>query len=119
MTTEAVPAGGAALLRARSRTAAWGCTGSTADAAAGNLASQHVLERAGFVRIGLARQDTLRPDGTWADSVTYDQLVDLTATAAWVSQAVQRVRRCSVAEASSTSRPSEREAGPDPARCAV
>jgi RimJ/RimL family protein N-acetyltransferase len=46
----------------------------TADAAAGNLASQHVLERAGFERTGLARQDTLLPDGTWADSVTYDQL---------------------------------------------
>jgi len=46
----------------------------TADAASGNLASQHVLERAGFERTGLARQDTLLPDDTWADSVTYDQL---------------------------------------------
>ena len=46
----------------------------TADAAVGNAASQRVLEQAGFVRTGLSRRDTLLPDGTWTDSVTYDAL---------------------------------------------
>ncbi len=46
----------------------------TADVAEGNEASRHVLEASGFVRVGLERQSTLLEDGSWADTLTYDQL---------------------------------------------
>jgi RimJ/RimL family protein N-acetyltransferase len=48
----------------------------TANAAVGNDASQRLLERAGFTRIGLENRSTLLPDGTFVDTVLYDQLVD-------------------------------------------
>ncbi len=46
----------------------------TADASAGNDASHRILERVGFLPVGVERQSTLLPDGTWVDAVRYDQL---------------------------------------------
>lgn len=46
----------------------------TANVAVVNEASQHVAESAGFVRIGLERQSTLLPDGSYVDAVLFDQL---------------------------------------------
>lgn len=48
----------------------------TANVAVGNDASHRVMQRAGFVRIGLERQSTLLPDGSWIDAVLYDHLAD-------------------------------------------
>jgi RimJ/RimL family protein N-acetyltransferase len=46
----------------------------TINAAVGNLASQRVIERAGFQRVGVQRSTIPLEDGTWADSVDYDLL---------------------------------------------
>jgi RimJ/RimL family protein N-acetyltransferase len=46
----------------------------TINAAVGNLASQRVIERAGFQRVGVQRSTIPLGDGTWADSVDYDLL---------------------------------------------
>ena len=45
-----------------------------AEAADGNDSSHRLLRHLGFTRTGVSRQDTLLPDGSWADSVTYDLL---------------------------------------------
>jgi RimJ/RimL family protein N-acetyltransferase len=39
-----------------------------------NLASQRILERAGFTRFGVERRSTLLADGSYADTPAYDQL---------------------------------------------
>ncbi len=46
----------------------------TASAAAENEGSHRVLERAGFMRVGRERESALMRDGSWADSITFDQL---------------------------------------------
>jgi len=48
----------------------------TANVAVTNEASHRVIQRAGFVRIGLERKSTLLPDGSWVDAVLYDQLAE-------------------------------------------
>jgi RimJ/RimL family protein N-acetyltransferase len=48
----------------------------TANAAVGNNASHRLLERAGFVRIGVERKSTLLPDGSYVGAILYDQLLD-------------------------------------------
>lgn len=46
----------------------------TAYAADDNLASQRILELAGFSRFGVERCSTLLPDGSYIDTPAYDQL---------------------------------------------
>ncbi len=41
-----------------------------------NPASQRILERTGFTRIGLERRSTLLPDGSYVDTAVYDQLAE-------------------------------------------
>jgi RimJ/RimL family protein N-acetyltransferase len=55
----------------------------TAYAAEDNLASQHVLERAGFTRFGVERRSTLLPDGGFVDTPAYDQLAEDHDRAEW------------------------------------
>jgi RimJ/RimL family protein N-acetyltransferase len=55
----------------------------TARAAADNLASQRILERAGFTRVGLERSSALLADGSYLDSPVYDQLVGDHARSDW------------------------------------
>ncbi len=47
-----------------------------AGAAVGNTASQHVLEAAGFTRVGRERRALGLGDGSLADCLTYDQLLE-------------------------------------------
>jgi RimJ/RimL family protein N-acetyltransferase len=48
----------------------------TAYAAEGNLASQRVLEWAGFTRFGVERRSTLLPDGSYVDTAAFDLLAE-------------------------------------------
>ncbi len=47
-----------------------------AYAAVDNPASHRILERAGFTRFGVERSSTLLPDGTYLDTVAFDQLAE-------------------------------------------
>jgi RimJ/RimL family protein N-acetyltransferase len=48
----------------------------TANVAVDNPASQRVVQRAGFVQIGVERRSTLLGDGSYVDAVLYDQLAE-------------------------------------------
>jgi RimJ/RimL family protein N-acetyltransferase len=48
----------------------------TAYAADENHGSQRVLERSGFTRFGVERRSTLLPDGSYVDTVAFDQLAE-------------------------------------------
>jgi RimJ/RimL family protein N-acetyltransferase len=49
--------------------------------AVGNVASQRLAERAGFVRVGTERQSAPTANGGWEDNALYDRLRDDTAPA--------------------------------------
>jgi len=46
----------------------------TAYAAVDNAASHRILERAGFAQVGVERSSTLLPDGSYIDTLVFDQL---------------------------------------------
>jgi len=55
----------------------------TANVAVTNEESQRVLERSGFVRIGVERKSTLLPDVGYVDAVLFDQLAEDQARHDW------------------------------------